>query len=236
VLPGFALSSAQPVAGTTITMAAISCITLLRTLVCTLRQATYARKVTAVSAVLEMRPPSVPPPEVRSAGGLRLAVRPMRPSDGDALATAFAALSPESRYQRFLAPKPRLTARDIAALTDVDHHAREALVAIDPAAGDWVAVARYAAPPADPAIADVAVTVADAWQGRGVGTALLGLLIERAGQEGIVALRATTLAANRPALRLLRRHGFEATGFGAGLVELARELSPALRGRRAPAL
>jgi RimJ/RimL family protein N-acetyltransferase len=181
-----------------------------------------------VSAVLPMPQPSVAAAEIRSADGIALPVRPMRRSDGAALASAFAALSPASRYRRFMAPKPRLSARDIAALTDLDHHAREALVALAPD-GAWVAVARYAAFPDEPRTADVAITVGDRWQQRGVGTAMLALLVERAAQEGIVRLRATTLAGNGPALRLLRRHGFRATGHGGGVVELARDLAPAAR-------
>jgi RimJ/RimL family protein N-acetyltransferase len=170
-------------------------------------------------------------PAVVSRDGARLAVRPMRRSDGPALEAAVEALSARSRYQRFLAPKPRLTRRDVATLTDVDHHAREALVAVEPGGGPWVAVARYATFAGDPLTADVAVTVADAWQGQGVGSALLALLIERAAQEGLMRLRATTLAGNLAAIRLLRRHGFEVVGQEGDAVELARDVSRPLARR-----
>jgi len=158
------------------------------------------------------------------ADGVALRVRPMRRSDGEALVAAVAALSPRSRYLRFLAPKPRLTAREVAALTDLDHHAREALVAVEPRHGEWVAVARYAAFHDDPRTADVAVTVADAWQRRGVGGALLALVIERAAEEGVTRLRATTFASNRPAVRMLRGQGFRATGRELDVLELARDI------------
>jgi ribosomal protein S18 acetylase RimI-like enzyme len=161
---------------------------------------------------------------IRSRDGAALAVRPMRRSDGPALEAAVAALSERSRYRRFLAPKPRLSRRDVATLTDLDHHAREALVAVDPRTGGWVGVARYATFPGDPRTADVAVTIADGWQGRGVGSALLELIVERARQEGLVALRATTLLENGPALRMLRRLGFETTGRDYGALELSRLL------------
>jgi acetyltransferase len=162
-----------------------------------------------------------------SADGIRLVVRPMQHSDGGALAAAVAALSPESRYRRFLTPKPGLSRRDVAALTDLDHHAREALIALEPATGAWVAVARYAAFPDDPLTADMAITVADAWQRRGVGTALVALLVERARQEGIARLHATTLVGNLPALRLLRRQGFETSAPDLDPLELVRDLRPA---------
>jgi RimJ/RimL family protein N-acetyltransferase len=163
-------------------------------------------------------------PDILARDGTRLRVRPMRRSDDGALAAAVAALSPRTRYMRFMTPKPSLSGREIAALTDLDHHAREALVATDPDTGAWVAVARYAAFPDDPLTADVAITVTDGWQERGIGTALVALLVERARHEGIARLHATTLGGNIRARRLLRRHGFEATGTGAGTLELSRAL------------
>ena len=172
--------------------------------------------------------PAAPAPAfgagIRTADGERLAVRPMRRADGAALAAAVPELSPRSRYLRFLTPKPQLTAREVASLTDLDHHAREALVAVDPARGTWVAVARYAAFPEAPEAADVAITVADAWQRRGVGTALVALLLDRARQEGIARLHATTLADNLAAVRLLRRHGFAPAMRDGSVLELVRDL------------
>jgi RimJ/RimL family protein N-acetyltransferase len=161
------------------------------------------------------------------ADGSRLLVRQLGRRDGDALAAAVGALSPESRYRRFLTAKPELTRREVSTLTDMDHHAREALVAFEPGGGPWAGVARYATFPDDPRTADVAVTVADRWQHRGVGSALLARLLARAQVEGIARLRAATLADNRAALRLLRRHGFARDGAQFGVVELSRELLPA---------
>jgi RimJ/RimL family protein N-acetyltransferase len=165
---------------------------------------------------------------VATADGTRLLIRPLGPADGDALAAAVAALSPRSRYLRFMSPKPALTRREVAALTDLDHHHREALVAVEPHTGRWVAVARYAAFGDEPWAADVAITVCDEWQGRGAGSALLGVLVGRAAGEGFARLRATTLAANDAALRLLRRHGFAVTGQDGGVVDLELPLAPAV--------
>jgi RimJ/RimL family protein N-acetyltransferase len=198
-----------------------------------LRQATDMLESRPVSATVALQEPSStsrpavlraldPAMTIVSRDGVALSVRPMRRSDGPALTAAVAGLSGRSRYRRFMAPKPSLSRREVAILTDVDHHAREALVAVDPHTGAWVAVARYATFPDDPRTADVAVTVADAWQGRGVGRALLELIVDRAAQEGIAALRATTLAENRPAIRLLHRLGFATTGLEHDALELAR--------------
>ena len=61
-------------------------------------------------------------------------VRPIRASDKDGLLDLFERLSPMSRMRRFLAPKPRLSSRELAYLTAVDHRRHEALVVIAPGA------------------------------------------------------------------------------------------------------
>ena len=58
-------------------------------------------------------------------------VRPIRASDRERLVRLFARLSPQTRYRRFLAPKQRLTETELDALTVLDHHAREAPIALD---------------------------------------------------------------------------------------------------------
>ena len=113
-----------------------------------------------------------------------IAVRPIEPGDKAALAAAFERLSAESRYRRFLSPHGELSAAELRYLTEVDHHDHEALVALDPATGEGVGVARYVRDRARPESAEIAVA-ADRWQGRGVGTLLLHRLVDRAREEGI---------------------------------------------------
>jgi hypothetical protein len=84
------------------------------------------------------------PGQMTLADGARLRVRPIVPADREPLADAFHRLSDRSRRQRFLAPKPRLSARELDYLTDVDHVTHEALVAIDETTGEIVGVGRYA--------------------------------------------------------------------------------------------
>ena len=100
------------------------------------------------------------------------------------LLAGFERLGAESRYQRFLAPMAELSEDGITYLTDIDHHDHEALAAIDAETGDGVGVARFIRRADRPDTAEAAVTVIDEWQGRGVGTALLDLLAERARAEG----------------------------------------------------
>src|SRR3954452_11897132 len=143
--------------------------------------------------------------------GERLSARPIRPDDKDALLAFFARLSPESRRRRFLAPKPRLTARDLVFLTEVDGRAHVALVALD-RGGAIVGVARYAAWRDRPDRADVAFAVADDWHARGLGTELGKRLVDHARRAGVAALTGSTLSENAPARSLVRRPCFRHVG------------------------
>ena len=139
--------------------------------------------------------------------GTEVEIRPIRPTDGDLIRAAFHRLSPESRYRRFLAPMAELTPSMVRYLVEVDHHDHEALVALDPASGDVVGVGRFVRSGERPDVAEAAVTVADDWQGRGLGTLLVDLLAARARQVGIGAFTALMLATNDDMLGLLERLG-----------------------------
>ena len=154
--------------------------------------------------------------------GTVLEVRPLERSDRALLDRAVARLSDRTRYLRFAAPKPRLTARELDYLVDIDHHDREALLAIDPATGRGIAVVRWAS--AGPGVVEIAATVADEWQGRGLGGALLGLLAERARAEGHRVMRASVLAANAHSVSMLRKGGFSISGRSGELLEYERAL------------
>ena len=161
---------------------------------------------------------------MRLRDGSTVDVRPIRPEDKGRLARGFERLSPESRYRRFLSPVPELDRRALAYLTEVDHHDHEALIAIDPA-GEGVGVARFVRDPSEPSAAEVAVTVVDDWQGRGLGTALLDVLAERARQEGVRRFTALVLADNVDMLGLLGELGAaRVVDREQGTVELAVDL------------
>jgi RimJ/RimL family protein N-acetyltransferase len=135
--------------------------------------------------------------------GSRVVVRQIMSGDKAALAEAFERLSEDSRHKRFLAYKSRLTDADLAYFTEVDHVEHEALVAVDPASSAIVGVARYVRLSSQRRTAEVAVTVADDWQGRGVGTILLSCLAGRARDEGIHRFEAQALSENRRVIGLL---------------------------------
>lgn len=130
----------------------------------------------------------------------------MRASDKDLMKAAFALLSPKSRYSRFFAPTAKLTASALHYFTEIDHHDHEALIALDEA-GAMVGVARYVRKADDPAAGELAVTVADAWQGHGVGTALVALLADLARSAGIERFTGDVLWDNDPMHELLREFG-----------------------------
>ena len=156
--------------------------------------------------------------------GSQVQIRPVRGSDAPLLADGFARLSARSRQQRFLSPKHSLSAAELRFLTEVDHHDHEAIGALSPADGRGVGIARYIRDPGDPEAAEIAVTIADDWQGRGLGTELLARLSERARQEGICRFTATIAYGNAAMATLLQNMGAELAGHDHGTVDYVVDL------------
>ena len=159
--------------------------------------------------------------------GQRVLVRALRPDDGPGLAEAFEQLSETSRYRRFFTAKPHLSEQSLAYFTNVDHHDHEALVAVAPGSRQLVGVARFIRDPREPDQAEVAVTVIDSWQRRGLGTVLLRELARRATEEGIGHFTAQILADNRPMLTLAHRLGYAETTRDGTMVSARIELPAA---------
>jgi GNAT superfamily N-acetyltransferase len=160
--------------------------------------------------------------------GGELLISRITPSDAPVLSDAFARLSEESRRLRFLAPKPRLTRSELRYLTEVDGHDHEALAATDPGTGRGVAIGRFVRSPVDPTRAEVAITVADDWQHRGLGRLMLERLAERAREEGITHFTALVATDNRNMHKLLDRleHPAHLTDIGRDVAEYEIELVP----------
>jgi len=137
--------------------------------------------------------------------GSRVRLRQGHSSDKQLLMRGFTRLSPESRYRRFLVAMPELTDEMVRYLTVIDHHDHEAIVALDDKTGEGVGVARYVRSKERPDVAEVAVTVIDDWQGRGIGTLLLEAISARARAEGIHTFTALVLATNEEMIDLFRR-------------------------------
>jgi GNAT superfamily N-acetyltransferase len=140
---------------------------------------------------------------VMTIDGTELVVRPIALDDVDRLARLFARLSPESVHSRFFSTVRRPSRPALLHLADVDHCRRDALVALD--GDEIVAVARYDAPREPGAEAEIALTVEDSWQHRGLGGRLAARLAGLARDRGYERLVANMLADNRAALGLIRK-------------------------------
>jgi RimJ/RimL family protein N-acetyltransferase len=141
-------------------------------------------------------------------GAGRVGLGILEPTDGSQLRRFFFRLSPETLYRRFHSPIARPEQTHPERLLDLDHHDREAVVAV--AENEIVGVARYARRPGSDA-AEVAVVVADAWQRRGLATRMLCALSERAVSEGVRRFTLNMQSDNVAVLRLARRLYPEAT-------------------------
>ena len=136
---------------------------------------------------------------------LTTAIRPVGPGDMAALSDFFAGLSVESRYLRFFAPVT--PARGLLHLLSGGPANVDAVVAV--ADGVIVGHVMAADGPADACgtrSTDVGVVVADAWQRRGVGAALMRALIIRAQARGVTSLVMDVLPGNRRVLAMIVAH------------------------------
>jgi GNAT superfamily N-acetyltransferase len=158
--------------------------------------------------------------------GSAVLIRPVSPADAALLADGFTRLSPESRRLRFLTAKSELRPAELRYLTEVDHHDHEAIGALDAADGRGVGIARYIRAAAEPETAEIAVTVVDGWQGRGLGTELVTRLAERARQAGVRRFVALTAGGNVAMGLLLRRMGGTVLHREFGTLEYELPLGP----------
>lgn len=152
--------------------------------------------------------------DARLADGTLVHVRPVRASDEAEFIRGFAALSPESRYRRFLDSMQKLTAEQVNYLIHVDGIEHVAwIVSFDDEDGveRGAAIARSIREHDEPTVAEFAIAVADAWQGRGVGRLLTETLARAVWDAGVRRWRATMLANNTPVQRCLARVAVEET-------------------------
>jgi GNAT superfamily N-acetyltransferase len=140
--------------------------------------------------------------------GTPLTVRPIAITDAAGLERLFTRLSPQSVQFRFFSPVNRPPRAALLRLADVDHARRDALVALD--GKEIVGVARYDARPGA-TDAEIALTIEDAWQHRGLGSLLARRLAKVARARGYERFLATMLPDNRAALGLVHKVSPDAT-------------------------
>jgi GNAT superfamily N-acetyltransferase len=156
------------------------------------------------------------------ADGQRVHLRLMRPSDKDLLRAGFERLSPDSRYARFMAPKARLTERELDYLTKVDgrdHFAMGAIRRHLVSKPEGIGSARFVRLSDRPDTAEPAITVVDDYQGKGLGSVLLQRLIEAAWERDVRWFCTELLAENKASRRMMESLSpevqFRAAGDGA---------------------
>jgi RimJ/RimL family protein N-acetyltransferase len=191
-------------------------------------RAIVAERARARDLNLRARPASLTS-DVLRVENATLDVRPVDITDADRLARMFGRLSRESVRARFFSPIRRLPRPMLLRLADVDHARRDALAALHD--DEIVAVARYdelrTAQPAGARDAEIAITVEDAWQHRGIGLRLARRLCVVARDRGYDAFVARILPENRAALDLMRKLAPDAkVTFAGGDYEARFPLSP----------
>ena len=141
----------------------------------------------------------IAPIPVSTKDGAALLLRPVLPGDAERFKSS-GSFSRETLYRRYQGGAP--TEGRLAYLFEVDYVDHFVWVVIDGVDGPVIADARFIRDEDDPASAEVALTVADAYQGRGIGTLLLGALAVAARVDGIKRFHARVLTDNPPARAL----------------------------------
>jgi acetyltransferase len=141
--------------------------------------------------------------------GVDIFIRPIRPGDSPLLVALFESLSPRSVYLRFFTPMKRLPHRMLARFTHIDYDRHIALVATAESESNekMLGVARVIIS-RNLREAEFSVVVRDAWQGKGIGAALLQRCLSIAKERGIQRVTGTVLTENTQMLRLGRKLGF----------------------------
>ena len=184
------------------------------------------------------RQPIIRATRARLRDGTPVIVRPVRKEDARYADAFFSGFRRRPGICVSCTSVKELTPEILAGVLTQDGLKRVALVVepAQPAAGDptpAVAIGRYT-PTEDPAVCEVAITVGDPWQGRGVGRAVLTRLIALAARGGYTVMSAVALTTNSKMVGLARSFGFEIHSEPGGITTMRRSLSGDSASRTTP--
>jgi len=146
---------------------------------------------------------------ISTKGVSKIFIRPIKPEDAPLMVDLFSILTEQTIYYRFLSPIKHLSQKMLTLFTQIDYDRDMALVALDQTCPDdkMLGVARLVSDPAGKE-AEFAVLIGDAWQGKGIGGALMQRIIDIARDRSIHGLWGIVLAENTTMLKLARKMGF----------------------------
>src|SRR6266849_1993248 len=140
--------------------------------------------------------------------GWRVFVRPIRPEDEPLIHEFLRHVTNQDLRLRFFAPMKEFTHEFIARLTQLDYARAMAFVALDAAANEIVGVVRIHSDSIYET-GEYAILLRSDLKGRGLGWALMQLIIEYAKSEGLKAISGDVLLENTVMLEMCRSLGFE---------------------------
>ncbi|MGV7673583.1 MULTISPECIES: GNAT family N-acetyltransferase [Mycobacterium] len=146
----------------------------------------------------------ITPVPVRIRDGTQLLLRPVLPGDSERTVHGHIHFSSETIYRRFMSARvpDEAMMHYLSEVDYVDHFVWVMIDGVDP-----VADARFIRDEHDPTVAEIAFTVADAYQGRGIGSFLIGALSVAARVGGVERFSARMLSDNLPMRTIMDRHG-----------------------------
>ncbi|MFX0134010.1 MAG: GNAT family N-acetyltransferase [Candidatus Hodarchaeota archaeon] len=142
--------------------------------------------------------------------GTRILFRPIKPSDADIWVELYNSLSSNTKYLRFFTNMPTPNQKMIDKYTKIDYINNFAIIAIYNENGKdkMVGVVRYGLDPPDSNSAELAVVVADKWQGRGLGTQMLIYMLRVMQKRGVKKVKGDVFLRNDKMMQLMGESGF----------------------------
>ena len=166
---------------------------------------------------------------IRLTYGERVVIRPVLPQDRELMVAFFHDLPADARCSRFMHPVSEPSSELLREFTQVDYANHVALVAEVFVDGreSVIGEARYVRS-ADASSAEVSLSVAGLWQGKGLGKLMLTKLERHAAAAGVRRLFSETLATNEKVLSLALKAGFAITEITSaqGVIRLEKTLEP----------